>query len=84
MLTSSLSNYSDAYILKNGTIAITGEVDDATVRQRDEINKEVVFKNYEPFIDGISKMNNTQVDNVVILLCNSIEFNNYSKTSASS
>ena len=35
MLTSSLCDYSDAYILVNGAIAITGAGADATTRQVD-------------------------------------------------
>ena len=39
MLNSGLGIYSDAYVLMNGTITITGEGDDATAIQRDEKNK---------------------------------------------
>ena len=39
MLTSSLCDYSDAYILVNGAIAITGGGADVTTRQVDERNK---------------------------------------------
>ena len=60
MLKLGLRIYSDAYILMNGTIAITGEGDDATGRQRDGRNKEVVFKNYALFIEWISEINITQ------------------------
>ena len=50
MLKSSLCDYSDAYILVKGRIAITGaEVDDAA-RQVDERNKVAVFTNFSSFI----------------------------------
>ena len=60
-----------------GKITIIGEGDDTAARQADKRNKEVVFKNYAPFSDCISEINNTQVDNakdlnVVMLLYNLI------------
>ena len=63
MLKSSLCDYSDAYILLSRTITITGEKDYTAARQADERNKEIIFKNYAPFTNCISKINNTQVDN---------------------
>ena len=45
MLKSSLFDYSDAYILIKGRIAITGIGDDAAARQADERNAGVIFKN---------------------------------------
>ena len=50
MLKWSLCDYSNAYILVNGTIIITGEGDNDAA-------------NYGPFIDYISEINNTQIDN---------------------
>ena len=38
MLTSSLCDYSDAYILVSGTITIDGQVDDDDTKQADEKN----------------------------------------------
>ena len=50
MLKSSLCDYSDAYILVKGRIAITGaEIDDAA-RQADERDKVAVFTNFSSFI----------------------------------
>ena len=47
-------------------------------REVDKINKEVIFKNYAPFTDCISKINNTQVNakdvDVVMLMYNLIEY----------
>ena len=89
MLKSSLCDYSDAYILVKGTIAITGEGADAAARQEDERDKGVVFKNCSPFINCISEINNTQVDNakdfdIVMSMYNLIEYSdNYAKTTRS-
>ena len=89
MLKSSLSDYSDAYILVKGTITITGAGGDAAARQADERDKGVVFKNCAPFTNCISEINNTQVDNtkdidIVMRMYNLIEYSdNYSKTSGS-
>ena len=46
MLRSNLCDYADSCILVKGTITITGDAgDDAAVRQADERNKGVTFKN---------------------------------------
>ena len=63
MLKSSLYYYSDAYILVKGTITITGAGDDAAARQADERIKGVVSKNFAPFINCKSEINNTERDN---------------------
>ena len=63
MLKSSLCDYSDAYILVEGKITIAGAGNDAAASQVDERNKGVVFKNCAPFINCISEINNTQIDN---------------------
>ena len=63
MLKSSLCDYSDAYILVKGKIKIRGAGADAAARQADERDKGVAFKNCAPFINCISEINNTQVDN---------------------
>ena len=89
MLKSSLCDYSDAYILIKGTIAITGAGADAAARQADERDKGVVFKNCAPFTNCISEINNTQVDNakdidIVMPMYNLIEYSdNYAKASGS-
>ena len=63
MLKYSLCDYSDAYILVKGTITINGRGADAAARQADERDKGVSFKNCAPFINYISEINNTQIDN---------------------
>ena len=61
MLESSLCDYSDAYILVKGTIAVnnTTTVD----ANANNTNKKVVFKNCAPVTNCMRKINNTQVDN---------------------
>ena len=89
MLKSILCDYSDAYILVKGTITIAGAGDDPAVRQADERDKGLMFKNCAPFTNCISEINNTQVDNakdidIVMPMYNLIEYSdNYVKTSGS-
>ena len=89
MLRSNLCDYADAYILVKGTITITGTGATAASRQGDEGDKGVTFKNCAPFIDCISRINNTDIDNakdndIVMPMYNLIEYSdNYSKTSGS-
>ena len=85
MSKSSLCDYSDAYISFKGTMIVpnTGA---AAPNSR---NKEVVFKNYAPFTNCISEINNTQIYNTKVIdalmnMYNLIEFTeNYSQTSGS-
>ena len=51
ILKSSLCDYSDVYVLVNGTIAITGNGEGGA------------FENWAPFVGCISKINNTPIDN---------------------
>ena len=73
-------------ILVQGTIIITGAGADVTVRQADNINKQVIFKNCSPFSDCISEINNMWVDNaqnldIVAPMYNLIKYSdNYPKT----
>ena len=89
MLKSSLCDYSDAYILVSGAITIIREGEDVAAKQLHERNKGVTFKNFAPFIDSISKINNTKIDNakdldVAMPMYNLIEYSdNYLKTSRS-
>ena len=60
MLSSSLCDYSDVYILVKGTITVASTaVEGATPNNSD---KKVIFKNCVPFINYISRINNMQVD----------------------
>ena len=83
MLKSSWCDYNDAYILVKETITVPNTaVSDAVANNA---NKKVVFKNYAPFINCISEINNIQVDiDIVMQMYNLIEYSdNYSKTSGS-
>ena len=79
MLKSSLCDYSDTYIFAKGTKTINRRGAHATARQADERNKGVSFKNCAPFINCISEINNTQIDNakdidIVMPMYNLIEY----------
>ena len=89
MSKSSLCDYSDACIYVKGTITINGIGVDAAARRADEREKGVAFKNYAPFTNCISEINNTQVDNakdidIVMPMYNLIECSdNCAKTTGS-
>ena len=89
MLKSSICDYSDAYILVKGTITITGRGANAAGTLADERDKGEAFKNCAPFVNCISEINNTQIDNakdidIVVLVYDLIEYSgNYAKTSGS-
>ena len=57
MLKSSLCDYSDAYILVNGTISVNNTAAQGAVVNNN--NKKVIFKNCAPFTNCISEINNT-------------------------
>ena len=78
MLNSILCDFSGAYIIVSRTRTVTGAGDDAAARKTDERNKEAIIKSCAPFLDCISQINNTQVDNakdldVVILVYTLVE-----------
>ena len=81
LLNSRLCDYSDAYILVKETITVPNTA--AEDANANNANKKVISKSFIPFTDCISQINNTQVDNgVVMSMYNLIEHsNNYSKTS---
>ena len=85
MLKSSLCDYSDAYILVKGTITVNNTA--AVDADANNTNGKVVFKNFALFINCISDINNTYVDNakdndIVMPMYNLKEYReNYSKTS---
>ena len=87
VLTSSLCDYSDGYILLKGTITVADT--SAAGAAPNHTNKKVIFKNCTAFTNCISKINISQVDNakdidIVMVMYNLIEYsNNYSKTSGS-
>ena len=85
MLKCSLCDYSDAYVLVKGTIAVADTL--ATGTAANNTNKKVIFKSCAPFTNCISEINNTQVENakdigIVMPMYNLIEYReNYSKKS---
>ena len=82
MLRSDLYDYSDAYILVKGKIAVTNPNNSA-------YDKKLALKNNAPFISCISKRNGELIENaedldIVMPMYNLHEYNrNYKKTTAS-
>ena len=85
MLTSSLCNYSDAYILVKGTITVNGIVNGA----ENEIlrrNRPSILKNNAPFVSCMTKINNEFIEDaddldIVTPMFNLLEYSkNYRKT----
>ena len=85
MLRSHLCNYSDAYILVNGTITVNGIVNGA----ENEIirrNRKLILKNNAPFVSCIPRINNELLEdaddlNIVLPMYNLLEYSkNYRKT----
>ena len=54
MIRSKLCDYSDSYILANGTIIITGVGADGAAKRTDERNKVVIFKSCASFTASLS------------------------------
>ena len=87
LLRSGLCDYSDAYILVKGNITVNNTADAGAAATN--TNKEITFKNCDPFASCFSKINHTQIDDakcidIVMPMYNLIEYrDNYSKTSGS-
>ena len=87
MLKSSLSDYSDVYILVKGNITVNNT--SAQGVAANNTNKKVIFKNCVSFTNCISEINNIQIDNakdidIVMRMYNLIEYSdNYVKTTGS-
>ena len=67
------------YIFVKGNIPLNNTA--AADTDANNTNKKVIFKNYAPFTNCISKVNNTLVDNakdidIVMQMYNLIEYNN--------
>ena len=60
---SNLWNYGHSWIPVKGNITIPGEGADAAAKQADGRNNEGILKNWAPFTDFISTINNTQIKN---------------------
>ena len=87
MLKSNLCDYSDTYIFFKGTITVNSTAADGAAANN--TNKKVIFKNYAPFTNCISEINNSEIDSakdlgIVMPVYNLIEYSdNYAKTSGS-
>ena len=85
MLSSSICDYSESYILVKGTLTVRNIT--AQGQASNAVNKKVIFKNCALFNIYISRINNTKVDDahdidVVMTIYDLIECNdNFSKTS---
>ena len=85
---SNFYDYSDEYILVEGTIIVpnTGAAGAAAVNNT---NEKVIFKNCAPFTDCITEINKTQIDyaqkiDIAMSIYNLIEYRDiYSKMSGS-
>ena len=87
MIRSNLCDFSDAYIHVQGTIEIVNTATEGA--NPNNRNKKIKFKNCAPFINCISRINNTKVDDahdidVVLPMYNLLGYSNiYSKTAGS-
>ena len=63
MLKSKFCDYSDAYILVSGTLTAVGAGTDTAAIATDRNDKQAIYKNFAPFTDCITEINNTQIDN---------------------
>ena len=80
MLMSDLCDYTDAYILVNGTITVAGN------QPRDRQNRPLILKNNAPFVSCITRINNELIEDaddldIVMPMYNLLEYiKNYRKT----
>ena len=89
MLRSNLCDYSDAYILVNGTITVTapGANNGANnIRDRSLRNRSLILKNNAPFVSCITRINGELIEDaddldIVMPMYNLLEYSkNYRKT----
>ena len=83
MLKSSLCDYSDAYTLAKGTINVPNTA--AAAADANNVGKKLIYKNCAPFINCISEIDHTQIDNAKdIAILEYVEYSdNYLKKSGS-
>ena len=77
MLRSSLCDYSETYILAKDNMTVNNNAGASDAANN--IGKKVIFKNFAPFTNCISKINNAQIDNaeyidIVMPIYNLIEY----------
>ena len=87
MLRSNLSDYSDAYILVKGTIAVTAPgANNGANNIRDKRNRPLILKNNAPFVSCITRINGELIEDaddlyIVMSMYNLIAYSkNYRKT----
>ena len=87
MLRSNLCDYSDAYILINGTITVTAPGANNGVNNiRDKKNRSLILKNNAPFVSCITRINGELIEDaddldIVMPMYNLLEYSkNYRKT----
>ena len=87
MLRSNLCDYSDAYILVEGTITVTAPgVNNNANNIRDKRNRPVILKNNAPFVSCITRINGELIEDaddldIVMSMYNLLEYSkNYRKT----
>ena len=90
MLRSNLCDYSDAYILVNGTITVTAlGANNGANNIRDKKNRPLILKSNAPFVSCITRINvelieDTDYLDIVIPMYNLLEYSkNYRKTTGS-
>ena len=87
MLRSNLCDYSDAYVLVNGTITVTAPgANDGVNNIRDKENRSLILKNNAPFVSCITRINGELIEDaddldIVMPIYNLLEYSkNYRKT----
>ena len=87
MLRSNLCDYSDAYILVEGTIIVTAPGDNNNANNiRDKRNRPLILKNNAPFVSCITRINGELIEDagdldIVMPMYNLLEYSkNYRKT----
>ena len=87
MLRSNLCDYSDAYILVEGTFIVTAPGDNNNVNNiRDKRNRSLILKNNAPFVSCITRINGELIEDpddldIVMPMYNLLEYSkNYRKT----
>ena len=84
MLRSDLCDYSDAYILVNGTITVTANAGANNIR--DKKDRKLILRNNAPFVSCITRINNELIEDtddldIVMPMYNLLEYSkNYRKT----
>ena len=84
MLRSNLYDYTDAYILHNGTITVTAAAGANNIR--DKKNRKLISKNNDPFVSCTTRINGELTEdandlNIVMPMYNLLEYSkNYRKT----